>query len=160
MSQNRLMYDRCASVQQIDQSVAPGHYMMYPGKYENCNQCRMMLGQVGGNEDSLYTGNMVDLESDLKGINREASLCNASKYRPKCKKCSHCKESGIPCDCLECTSQNLAHLPDCQMVKFGPVIPEPPFKPTECYYPQSKVGGKEYGNKMYTAGGGFTPSKF
>jgi hypothetical protein len=137
MSSNRLIYDNCAYCQKLKQSVGPNNYMMYEGKYINNHQCRMMLGQVGGNEVSLYNGNMVDLESDLLGINRPASLCNATKYHPKCKNCSQCKTSGIPCDCSACNARNLINLPNCQMVDFGPVITGPPFTGTLCHYPQS-----------------------
>lgn len=153
MSSNRLIYDNCAYYQRLNQSTGPGNYMMYPGKYENCHPCRIELGQVGGNGVSIYTGNMVDLESDLMGITRPASLCNKKKYKPRCPKCKKCVNEGIPCGCLECTKLNLANQPACQMVNYGPVQLAPKFQPTVCKYPQS--GGSGTGRGMYTATGGF-----
>ena len=138
MSSNRLMYDQCAYEQNLNQSTGPGNYLMYPGKYEHCKKCRIQLGQVGGNGVSLYDGNMVDLESDLLGIDKPASLCNKNKYRPKCKECNKCTNSGLPCGCLACTSQNLVHQPNCQMVNYKPVVPAPPFTPQTCDYSQVK----------------------
>lgn len=138
MSSNRLTYDNCAYCQKLKQSTFPNNYAMYRGKYVNDNPCRIMLGQVGGNQVSLYTGNMVDLESDLIGITREASLCVNRQYKPKCKNCAQCKNSGLPCDCLACTSENLVNLPNCQMVDYGPVIAGPPYSDTKCYYPESR----------------------
>lgn len=149
MSSNRLIYDNCAYSQKLSQNTKQGNYMMFPDKYENPNQCRIMLGQVGGNEDSIFTGNMVDLESDLFGIDRPSSLCNNSKFKPKTN-CSKCY-SGLPCDCLEYRSRNLAHLPSCQMVKFGPVVPAPNFAPKMC----DNSYKYNYKDKIYSADGGF-----
>lgn len=140
MSSNRLIYDKCAYEQKLNVSTGPGAYTMYPGKYEHCAKCRMQLGQVGGNAVSLYDGNMVDLESDLFGIDRRASLCNKSKYHPKCKECDKCKNTGLPCGCLECTSKHLIHQPNCQMVDYKPVIPAPPFRQEMCDYHGIKSG--------------------
>jgi hypothetical protein len=77
MSSNRLIYDTCAYKKTLDQSTGPFSYSMYPGKFENCAKCRIELGQTGGNGVSLYSGNLVDLESDLRGQTRPASLCPA-----------------------------------------------------------------------------------
>ncbi len=132
MSSNHLMYDTCAYEQKLNQSTGPGNYMMYPGKYNHCQKCRNQFGLVSGNDVSIYDGNMVDLESDLYGINRPASLCNKSKYHPKCKNCGKCKNSGIPCGCLACTSKNLIHQPNCQMIDYKPVVTAPPFTATTC----------------------------
>ena len=62
MSSNRLMYDTCAYKKRLDESVGPLNYTLYPGKYENCSKCRIELGTVGGNNVSLFSGNLVDLE--------------------------------------------------------------------------------------------------
>jgi len=126
------MYDKCAYEQRLNASTGPGNYSLYPGKYEHCAKCRIQLGQVGGNGVSIYNGNMVDLESDLKGITRAASLCSKSKYHPKCRKCYKCKDTGLPCGCLDCASENLIHQPNCQMIDIKPAIDAPPFVPQTC----------------------------
>lgn len=133
MSSNRLSYDKCTYEQRLNQSMSPGNYVMYPGKYENKHKCRIELGQVGGNGVSIYNGNMVDLESDLLGINRQASLCDASKYQPHCKNCAK-SHSGLPCDSLECRSRNLVNQPSCQMVDYKPVVEAPAFEHNGCKY--------------------------
>lgn len=133
MSSNRLTYDGCSYEQRLNQSMGPGNYVMYPGKYENKNMCRIQLGQVGGNGVSLYDGNMVDLESNLFGIDRRASLCDKSKYQPSCTNCAK-SNSGLPCDSLECRSRNLINQPSCQMVDYKPVVEAPPFEYGGCQY--------------------------
>ena len=85
MSSNRLTYDTCSYKKALDQSVTPLSYMLNPIKYENCNQCRMELGLVGGNNVSRIEGNLVDLENDLRGTTRAASLCPERHYQPNCE---------------------------------------------------------------------------
>ncbi len=43
---------------------------------------RHMLGVVGGNEVSVVKGNLVDLESDLRGITRVNTFCPWRGYQP------------------------------------------------------------------------------
>ena len=59
-------------------------YMLDSARYENCNKCRMELGLVGGTAVSHIQGNLVDLETDLMGITRKASLCPQKKYNSSC----------------------------------------------------------------------------
>ena len=42
---------------------------------------RHILGVVGGNEVSLPKGNMVDVESDLRGINIPNTFCPWRQYQ-------------------------------------------------------------------------------
>ena len=95
MSSNRLKYDTCAYKKSLDKSVGPLSYVLNPIKYENCNKCRMELGIVGGTAVSQIKGNLVDLENDLRGQTRSASLCPDNHYHPSCKngigeKCRNC----------------------------------------------------------------------
>ena len=135
MSSNRLMYDTCAYKKRLDESVGPLNYTLYPGKYENCSKCRLELGTVGGNNVSLFSGNLVDLESDLRGQTRGASLCPSKHYQPGCDSCEG-NTNGIPCDLDSCKPQ-LQHLPSCQMVRYPPTVPTP----------DSNVGSCKYGSK-------------
>lgn len=143
MSNNRLIYDNCAYKQQLQQSEGPADYMFYSGKYYNDRPCMVGFGVVGGNAVSQYTGNLVDLESDLRGITRDLSLCSANKYHPKCSQCRKCTNSGIPCDCLECQSQNLRNLPMCQLVDYSRTkkATPPNFQGAECHYRGQKTKG-------------------
>jgi hypothetical protein len=61
-----------------------GGYTLIPQKYYHPNVARNALGLVGGNEVSLVSGNLVDLESDLRGVTRDISRCPAKKYAPSC----------------------------------------------------------------------------
>ena len=120
MSSNRLIYDECAYKKTLQQSTDPLEYALYTGKFENSAKCRIELGSVGGNGVSLFNGNLVDLESDLRGQTRQSSLCPCEKYGPECKD-SKCKDkSGNPVKYGRNPSLN--HQPSCQMVKY-PKVP-------------------------------------
>jgi hypothetical protein len=117
MSSNRLTYDNCAYQKSLQQSTGPLEYAMYTGKYENCAKCRIEFGVVGGNGVSLFSGNLVDLESDLRGQTRIASLCPSTMYNPS-----------------KAPQVNLVHQPSCQL-QYYPKTPMPqPVKPTSCDY--------------------------
>lgn len=133
MSSNRLIYDTCAYKTNLKQSVGPLAYQLNPLRYENCNKCRIELGTVGGTAVSHIKGNLVDLETDLKGITRKTSLCPSKKYQSPCptgdiNNC-HPKSINIPASsCNEARNINteLVHLPSCQMIRYKPVpLPEP-----------------------------------
>jgi hypothetical protein len=64
--------------------VIAGGYTMIPQKFYHPNAGRNALGLVGGNDVSLITGNMVDLESDLRNITRDLSKAPAKQYHPSC----------------------------------------------------------------------------
>lgn len=61
-----------------------GGYTQIPQKYYNPNAGRNALGLVGGNDVSVASGNIVDLESDLRGITRDLSRVPARRYQPSC----------------------------------------------------------------------------
>jgi hypothetical protein len=132
MSSNRLKYDTCAYKKSLDQSVGPLSYVLNPIKYENCNKCRMELGIVGGTAVSQIRGNLVDLENDLRGQTRSASLCPDNHYQPSCKdgigeKCQP-RQLNIPGNSSNkprTINTDLLHLPPCQMIRYKPV-PLPP----------------------------------
>ena len=140
MSSNRLMYDTCAYKKNLDQSVGSLSYLLNPIKYENCNKCRMELGLVGGTAVSQIKGNLVDLENDLRGITRSASLCPSKHYIPNCpnKIGDECQPKSIHLnDNRGCSPQkpintNLLHLPPCQLIRYKPVPLPPPMKIDSC----------------------------
>lgn len=141
MSSNHLMYDTCAYKKALDQSTGPLRYAMYPGKYNHCRKCRMELGIVGGNAVSIYKGNLVDLESDLRGQTRPASKCPSHKYHPWCKK-DDCK-NGLPSGPMDCDAM-LQHQPSCQMIRYKPLVLPPRLDVAFCpeyYQNQPKVSG-------------------
>ena len=111
---------------------------MNPQKYENFNKCRMELGVVGGNEVSNISGNLVDMESDLLGITRKASLAPNKKYISKCaiQNSDNCQPENIiirktPNQEGRTINTRLVHLPNCQFIDYKPVpLPDPIEVPT------------------------------
>ena len=139
MSSNRLIYDTCAYKATLEQSVSPLAYQLYPGRFENCNKCRIELGVVGGTAVSNIRGNLVDLESDLKGTTRKASLCPENKYLNPCPSgdINNCQPqnihiSGSSCGEARNIDTSLVHLPSCQMIRYKPVPLPNPMKIQHC----------------------------
>ena len=133
MSSNRLMYDTCAYKTRVNESVGPLEYMLNPIRFENCNKCRMELGTVGGTNVSHIKGNLVDLETELRGTTRKASLCPSKKHQTTCVdgNLTNCATSQINIPSNSCTQQrsidtNMVQLPSCQMIRYKPVpLPRP-----------------------------------
>jgi len=68
----------------IAKDIIAGTYKLIPQKYYHPNTGRNALGLVGGAEVSMITGNLVDLESDLRGVTRDLSRAPSKKYTPTC----------------------------------------------------------------------------
>jgi hypothetical protein len=120
MSLNRLKYDQCANVEAMRISAAPALYVMDSARFENENKCRHEFGLLGGANVSHISGNLVDLESDLRGITRPASACPDLKYsRPKTSVIqpkNYMKFADVPP--IDTTPQ---HLTSCQMIHYPPI---------------------------------------
>ena len=132
MSSNRLMYDTCEYKTRLNESVSPLEYQLNPMRYENCNKCRMDLGIIGGSNVSHIKGNMVDLETDLFGITRKASLCPTQKFSSNCAlgNIANCRPNNIIIKGDTCGKQRVIdttpmHLKSCNMIRYKP-IPLPP----------------------------------
>jgi hypothetical protein len=132
MSSNRLSYDTCEYKQRLNESVGPLQYILNPMRFENCNKCRMDLGVVGGTGVSNIKGNLVDLETDLFGITRKASLCPTNQYHSVCANgdLNNCNPSpiqikGSGCGLPRTIDTTPQHLPSCQMIRYKPT-PLPP----------------------------------
>ncbi len=129
---NRLSYDCCAYAKTLSESVAPLDYMMDTSKYEHCDKCRIELGVVGGTAVSHVSGNLVDLENNLLGIDRPGTKCPSYKYLPP--------PAGAPLQGKEYIKPvqhppidtTPRHLPACQMHDFPGVPPPPAPKPFVC----------------------------
>ena len=80
----RLQYDNCAYQKTLTESTDPLKYYLFEKKYENCGKC-------GVKENGFYRPfDLVDEESELKGITRANSKCPQRKYNPSCKKGPNC----------------------------------------------------------------------
>ena len=115
MSSTKLMYDNDIYKQNLKQSTSSLGYTLYPGKFQNCAKCRIELGSVGGNDVSLYSGNMVDLESELRGQIKPNS-CNKLIKNPK-----------------------LIDQPSCQMVKYPARIVPDKISISKCNNPNELI---------------------
>lgn len=120
MSATRMLYDRCTVAEAARASQKPLHYMMYPGKYYNNNQCMIQEGIIGGNNVSLYSGNLVNLESELRGQTRMASNCSKNKFHPNCWAPGSDPNTGLPCPD---STANLVPLSSCQILGKKSVMP-------------------------------------
>ena len=134
MSLNRLIYDDCAYEQRLKESTNPLRYMLNPQKYENCNKCRMELGLVGGTAVSHVKGNLVDLETDLRGQTRRTTKCPTRLYQNPCPTgdMNNCKPGNIhirgdPSQTKRTIYTNMLHLPSCQMIRYKPIPLPTPF---------------------------------
>ena len=114
MSSNRLIYDTATYKNKLLENTNSINYSLYTGKYNNSAKCRIEFGLVGGNGVSLYSGNLVDLESDLRGQTRKASLAPSEKYHPKCINNGK-NNDGLPNGSSLCLGQ----LIDQETCKFG-----------------------------------------
>ena len=141
MSSNRLIYDQCEYDTRVAESTGTLAYMLDSSAYENNKKCRIELGIVGGNNVSLTKGNLIDVESDLKGVTRKASLCPSRKYRTKCatSDCLSCQPENIVIDGPGCdkpreVDTDLVHLPSCNMFRYKPTP-----LPKALYFPPCPV---------------------
>ena len=84
MSFNRLNYDTCSYKQVLGESIGPGEYQL--GKPDvSCKPCfnkdpRYRLQRNGASLQSSMS--MVDTDSELLNITRDASNCSAKKFNP------------------------------------------------------------------------------
>ncbi len=132
MSSNRLIYDTCEYQTRLNESSNTLNYTLNPMRNENCNKCRMELGTVGGTNVSHIKGNLVDLETDLMGITRKASLCPTQKFTSSCAvgNMANCHPGNITIQGENCGSQRVIdttplHLKSCNMIRYKPT-PMPP----------------------------------
>jgi hypothetical protein len=132
MSFNRLNYDTCTYKHILSESVSPGDYMINTPRVscEPCYQANpyVRLQSSGGSISS--TNYLIDVDSELLGLNRKKSNCPSQLYLPLCPNCK--ANSGEPCgqgvtslckNCKglasalkpgeKCGDDNLLHFKDC-----------------------------------------------
>lgn len=119
MSFNHLGVDAGTYSRRLQESVSTLDYIFNPVRYEHKNKCRHELGIVGGTATSHVEGNMVDLESDLRGQTRLLSKCPANQWQPIAP------GGVIHNDKTPPIRTDMKHLPACQMIGYRSV-PLPP----------------------------------
>jgi hypothetical protein len=125
MSFTRTKTDTCNYKQELEGNVSYISYLLDPVKFDHCDKCRMQVGTVGGTNSSHIRGNLVDLESNLFGIDRDASRCPVTRYIPpadnKLKGSCFIKPVERPV-----IDTRLVHLNGCQLIDYSPSTPYPP----------------------------------
>ena len=84
MSFNRLNYDTCSYKQVLAESIGPGEYQLGQ-PFVSCKPCfnkdpRYRLQRNGASLQSKMS--MVDTDSELMNLTRDASNCSAKKFNP------------------------------------------------------------------------------
>lgn len=118
MSFNRTIYDTCSYNQDLQESANTLSYILSPYRYEHKDKCRHQLGFIGGTAVSHIQGNLVDLDSELRGQTRILSKCGANKYVPT-------EDGIIKNDKTAPIDTTMLHLPACQSIMYREV-PMPP----------------------------------
>lgn len=119
MSFNRPNYDHCTYLRNLKENVGILGYVLSPFRYEHQDKCRHELGLVGGTAVSHINGNMVDLESELRGQTRYNTKCTKNAAVPLEDK------KPIVNDKTEPINTTMKHLPACQMISYK-AVPLPP----------------------------------
>jgi len=125
MSFNRTKYDTCSYKLDLQTSVDTLGHILSPYRYEHKDKCMHELGFVGGTAVSHIQGNLVDLDSELRGQTRIITKCNNNQYTPS--------ENGIVNnDKTTPINTNMTHLPTCQSIMYRSVPLPPPIKINNC----------------------------
>jgi hypothetical protein len=72
----------CAYKAELQSSVRPINFQLDPIKYNHCGKCAPDVGIVGGTNVSHISGNLVDLENDLRGQTRPLTRCPEYESKP------------------------------------------------------------------------------
>lgn len=109
-------------------------YILDPVKYNHNEKCRHELGLIGGSNvnTSLIRGDLIDLESDLKGQTRKLGKCDNCRWDPNSKQIKiisneNNKERIINTD--------LPELKSCQFIRYKPVPTATPLEKPKCPLP-------------------------
>jgi hypothetical protein len=111
----------------------PQHYDDLTSQYVNPRPQRHILGIVGGNEVSLIKGNMVDLESDLRGINIPNTFAPWRQYQPPQQKKDIVRDNTKISLTIDIQK---AHLPVYQMIGYPAVVAPAPIINEVCVKPE------------------------
>ena len=125
MSFNRTKYDNCSYKEDLKTSVDTLSHILAPYRYEHKDKCMHKLGFVGGTAVSHIQGDLVDLESELRGQTRIISRCSANQYKPT-------NDNIITNDKTEPINTTMKNLPSCQAIMYRSVPLPPPIHINNC----------------------------
>ena len=131
MAFTKNLYDTCAYRQALAESVGELQYVLDPVRYYHPKNVRFSFGIVSGNDVSIVP-NQVDLESDLFGIDRKLSRCDALKYINPCPTgdMNTCRPRqivmrGNPSNHGRVLDVTPMHLPEAQMFRYTSIPLDP-----------------------------------
>jgi len=102
--------------------------------YVHKKPARHILGLVGGNAVSLPTGNMVDVESDLRRLNIPLTACPAREYQPPPAKQTTITRKNVKTNLT--IDVRPRHLPAIQMWSYAPTFAPVPMRVQQCGRPE------------------------
>ena len=112
----------------------PQAYGMTPYVYTNPEPRRHELGLVAGNNVSQIAGNMIDLESDLRGITRPNTFAPWKKYQPPQPEEKTIVRENVKTSLV--IDKTPVHLPEYQMWAYPAIYAPKPLKTETCGTPQ------------------------
>ena len=128
--------DSVTYCKRLQESVNTLDYVLDPIRFEHQHTCRHELGLVGGTAVSHIEGNLVDLESELRGQTRLLAKCPTNQWTPPDISGSGGFWKGgsqlITNDKTEPINTRLKHLPACQMIGYRSVPLPPPMNLPTC----------------------------
>ena len=125
MSFNRTKYDNCSYTTDLKSNVDTLGHILSSYRYEHKDKCMHQLGFVGGTAVSHIQGNLVDLDSELRGQTRILTKCPTNKYIPS-------DNNIIKNDKTEPINTEMKHLPTCQSIMYRSIPLPPPVKMNYC----------------------------
>ena len=118
----------------FEKSENPQTYAENVFAYVHKKPARHVLGLVGGNEVSLPQGNMVDVESDLRGLNIPLTKCSAREYQPPPKNQAAISRKSTKGQVTIDVQQR--HLPSVQMWPYSATFAPIPMNVQQCGSPE------------------------
>lgn len=112
----------------------PQFYAQFHTVYSSSDPKRHELGLVGGNNVSQIAGNMIDLESDLRGITRINTFAPWRKYQPPAENQTEITRTNWKNNVTIDTTP--VHLPEYQMWAYPAIYAPKPMKNEACGMPQ------------------------
>jgi hypothetical protein len=125
MSFNRTKYDTCSYKIDLQTSVDTLGHILSPYRYEHKDKCIHQLGFVGGTAVSHIQGNLVDLDSELRGQTRIISKCQTNLYKPS-------EDNIVNNDKTPPINTTMSHLPACQSIMYRSIPLPSPIKIANC----------------------------
>jgi len=92
MSFTRLLYDQCNINQNVNESTNPLGYSLFSPYNTHPERC---FKNTEASKKELLPEQRVNIESDLRNLDRKTSRCNVEKYNPSCNNGVECPAEPI-----------------------------------------------------------------